>query len=70
MRFWSSIFSFNNFYRVSSRLVTFEADVLTTQQAMKFLADVSYEGVGMRVRRLTFEPLEKYYKHPYLHTGN
>eukprot|EP01125_Pyxidicula_operculata_P008348 TRINITY_DN280_c0_g2_i1.p1 TRINITY_DN280_c0_g2~~TRINITY_DN280_c0_g2_i1.p1 ORF type:complete len:355 (+),score=122.82 TRINITY_DN280_c0_g2_i1:17-1081(+) len=55
--------------RTHSRLVTFEADVDTTNRVLQFLYNNVYPGVGLRVRKLVFEPLDKYYKSPYLHTG-
>jgi len=43
--------------------------VLTTRKALDFIYKTKYDGVGLRVKRLSFEPLDKYYKDPYLHTG-
>src|SRR4051794_40466371 len=55
--------------RTLTRILTFEADVLTTRRALDHIYKTKYAGVGLRVKRLTFEPLEKYYKDPYIHTG-
>lgn len=43
--------------------------LLSIARALKFIAKTKYDGVGLRVKRLSFEPLEKYYKDPYIHTG-
>jgi hypothetical protein len=56
-------------FRIYSRVITIEADVATTKKVLDYIARTKYEGVGMRLRRLTFEPLEKYWKNPYIHTG-
>jgi len=56
--------------RVISRVLTFETDVLTTRRILPYIYKAKYDGVGLRVKRLSFEPLEKYYKDPYLHTGD
>jgi ribosomal protein S10 len=53
--------------RTYTRLISFEADVSTTRRILDYLYRTKYEGVGLRVRRLSFEPLEKYWKNPYLH---
>jgi len=55
--------------RHCSAVVKFETDHLTARKAIDVLRKTIYGGVGMRIRTLTFEPLEKYYKNPYLHTA-
>eukprot|EP01126_Amoeba_proteus_P007100 TRINITY_DN12523_c0_g1_i1.p1 TRINITY_DN12523_c0_g1~~TRINITY_DN12523_c0_g1_i1.p1 ORF type:complete len:279 (-),score=33.00 TRINITY_DN12523_c0_g1_i1:160-996(-) len=54
-------------FRTYTRCMTFEADVLATRQALDFIYSTLYPGVGLRVKRLSFEPLEKWYKNPYAH---
>lgn len=54
--------------RTFSRIISFEADVKTTKEILDYLYRSKYEGIGLRTKRLSFEPLEKYWKHPYLHT--
>jgi len=55
--------------RTYSRILTFESDVENTQKALDVIFKYMYPAVGIRVRKLIFEPLEKYYKHPYLNEG-
>lgn len=56
--------------RVFTRVLTMEADVRTSREVIDFLLSKTLlEGVEARLRRLTFEPLEKWYKNPYLHLG-
>lgn len=47
-----------------------EADVKTSREVIDFLLNKSLDdGVDVRLRRLTFEPLDKWWKNPYLHLG-
>jgi len=53
--------------RTASSIITFESDITTTELAMEYIHRRNYPGVEIRVRKLSFEPIEKYYKSPYAH---
>eukprot|EP01128_Nolandella_sp_AFSM9_P009039 TRINITY_DN5682_c0_g1_i1.p1 TRINITY_DN5682_c0_g1~~TRINITY_DN5682_c0_g1_i1.p1 ORF type:complete len:292 (+),score=78.65 TRINITY_DN5682_c0_g1_i1:58-876(+) len=55
--------------REYSRVITFEADLKQTNIILKVLYRGLYDGVGLRVRRLEFEPIEKYIKDPYYYVA-
>jgi ribosomal protein S10 len=56
--------------RAHTRVLTMEASVKTTRQVVDFILEKGvHAGTEVRLRRLAFEPLDKWWKNPYLHLG-
>eukprot|EP01127_Copromyxa_protea_P005322 TRINITY_DN15266_c0_g1_i1.p1 TRINITY_DN15266_c0_g1~~TRINITY_DN15266_c0_g1_i1.p1 ORF type:complete len:270 (+),score=62.80 TRINITY_DN15266_c0_g1_i1:179-988(+) len=54
--------------RTHTRVITMEASVKTSREVIDYILQNSvHPGAEVRLRRLAFEPLDKWWKNPYLH---
>jgi hypothetical protein len=52
--------------RVHSHVVRFEADSELAETYMKYIKSSSIAGVGVKISRTIYSPLESFYVNPYL----
>ncbi len=52
--------------RIHSHVVRFEADATLAESYLKYIKSSSIPGVGIKITRTIYSPLESFYVNPYL----